>query len=151
MGDPARGSRSNPVQSGARPRWNTPRGADGGVAGQASQRRPFRFQSRISPRDGLSRPVLRISTAAHQIPDYDGPRENARAILHRRLQRGDDPAKVAGLIPPHLRPPPPPQPPPPQPRPPLRPAKTLTHAKSASNSGSLDRSNWASYYPALLW
>ncbi len=98
MGDPARGSRSNPVQSGARPRWNTPRGADGGVAGQASQRRPFRFQSRISPRDGLSRPVLRISTAAHQIPDYDGPRENARAILHRRLQRGDDPAKVAGLI-----------------------------------------------------
>jgi hypothetical protein len=41
---------------------------------------------------------LRISTAAHQIPDYDGPRENARAILHRRLQRGDDPAKVAGLI-----------------------------------------------------
>jgi hypothetical protein len=68
------------------------------VAGQASQRRPSRFQSRISPRDGLSRPVLRISTAAYQIPDYDGPRENARAILHPRLQRGDDPAKVAGLI-----------------------------------------------------
>jgi hypothetical protein len=41
--------------------------------------------------------VLRISTAAHQIPDYDGPRENGRAILHRRHQRGDDPAKVAGL------------------------------------------------------
>jgi hypothetical protein len=50
------------------------------VAGQAFQRRPSRFQSTISPRDSLSRPVLRISTAAHQIPDYDGPRENARAI-----------------------------------------------------------------------
>jgi hypothetical protein len=42
--------------------------------------------------------VLRIGTAAHQIPDYDGPRENARAILHRSLQPGDDLAKVAGLI-----------------------------------------------------
>jgi hypothetical protein len=42
--------------AGARPRWNTPRGADGGVAGQAFQRRPSRFQSRISPQDGLSRP-----------------------------------------------------------------------------------------------
>ncbi len=100
--DPGR----NPVQSGARPRRNTPRRADGGVAGQASQRRPSRFQSRISPRDGLSRPVLRIGTAAHQIPHYDGPRENARAILHRRLQRGDDPAKVAGLILRIVRPPP---------------------------------------------
>jgi len=44
MGDLARGSRRNPEQSGAWPRWKTPRGGDGGVAGQASRRRPSRFQ-----------------------------------------------------------------------------------------------------------
>ena len=38
----------NPVQGGARPRWSTPRGADGRVVGRAYRRRPSPFRSKIS-------------------------------------------------------------------------------------------------------
>jgi hypothetical protein len=48
------------------------------------------------PAGRLEPPAVADQHAAYQIPDYDGPRENAR--LRRRLQRGDDPAMVADLI-----------------------------------------------------
>jgi RNA polymerase sigma-70 factor, ECF subfamily len=49
----------NPVQSGAWPRWSTPRVADGRVVGRAYRRRPSPFRSKIS---------WRLSAAAAGVP-----------------------------------------------------------------------------------
>lgn len=42
--------------------------------------------------------LRRPSTSAARIPDYDGPRESARDVLHQSMRSGDDPADVAHLL-----------------------------------------------------